>query len=452
MRFVVYAVSVLFIISLGTGASYAAVYKLKQDDTTCIIINSTLRVAVAYVNNHNKTVVTSWTLGKPGQNATSGFCASKSPNKNWSEMYINVTDVLVGFRFFSQQDGQVSLENISLTVNIVNGSHFINPMTPGPVRFIAKTGLPLSSNTECFVCKSELDLPVKPENETLSDIAELKLTSGTLIQAFNVTNGTFSSKVARCPEDSNGTIPTSVAPFTTSAPPSQPPLLTLTVNSALTDLPCIRLQSRLQLQIPYLRPGMVAMATVFIRKDATVTGDCGDDVNKTAPIEQTMMVNFFNDWILTFFFKRTASDYGLSGLSLVYNVNDAAVFPGATDVGKIFQTNVSSDLVPSKVPSNGYYDCQVVNLTLPGPTVPYSSDKTVIALTGKEFIVQAFRDTSKNSTGFFTGTKKDCLSDQVNNIVPIVVGASLAALVVIVLVAYLIGRRRAAARDGYQSV
>ncbi|PAA76093.1 hypothetical protein BOX15_Mlig032379g1 [Macrostomum lignano] len=451
MRFVVYAVSLLFIISLGAGASYAAVYELKQDNTTCIIINSTLRVSVDYVNNLNKTVSTSWTLGKPGQNATSGLCASKSPNRNWSEIYINVTDAFVGFRFSSHQDGQVTLDNISLTINIVNGNHFKNPMTPGPVHFVAKTDLPLSSNTECFACKSDLDLPVKPDNKTLSSIANLKFTSGTLIQAFNVTNGTLSSKVARCPEDSNST---TVAPITTttSAPPSQPPLLTLTVNSALTDLPCIRLQSRLQLQIPYLRPGMVAMATVFIRKDATVTGDCGDDVNKTAPIEQTMMVNFFNDWILTFFFKRTASDYGLSGLSLVYNVNDAAVFPGATDVGKIFQTNVSSDLVPSKVPSNGYYDCQVVNLTLPGPTVPYSSDKTVIALTGKEFIVQAFRDTSKNSTGFFTGTKKDCLSDQVNNIVPIVVGASLAALVVIVLVAYLIGRRRAAARDGYQSV
>jgi lysosomal-associated membrane protein 1/2 len=41
--------------------------------------------------------------------------------------------------------------------------------------------------------------------------------------------------------------------------------------------------------------------------------------------------------------------------------------------------------------------------------------------------------------------------DGVTDIVPIAVGASLAGLVVVVLIAYLIGRRRSRAR-GYQSV
>jgi lysosomal-associated membrane protein 1/2 len=45
----------------------------------------------------------------------------------------------------------------------------------------------------------------------------------------------------------------------------------------------------------------------------------------------------------------------------------------------------------------------------------------------------------------------DCPADDASDTVPIAVGAALAGLVVIVLIAYLIGRRRSRAR-GYQSV
>jgi lysosomal-associated membrane protein 1/2 len=50
------------------------------------------------------------------------------------------------------------------------------------------------------------------------------------------------------------------------------------------------------------------------------------------------------------------------------------------------------------------------------------------------------------------GDPTDCAADNdVNNIVPIAVGCALAGLVIIVLIAYLIGRSRTN-RSGYQSV
>jgi hypothetical protein len=54
---------------------------------------------------------------------------------------------------------------------------------------------------------------------------------------------------------------------------------------------------------------------------------------------------------------------------------------------------------------------------------------------------------------FLSFTATDCPADKVitSDIVPIAVGCALAALVIVVLVAYLIGRRRARQR-GYQSV
>ena len=53
---------------------------------------------------------------------------------------------------------------------------------------------------------------------------------------------------------------------------------------------------------------------------------------------------------------------------------------------------------------------------------------------------------------FFAFSAEHCDADNMtSDIIPIVVGACLAALVVIVLIAYLIGRARAK-RTGYQSV
>lgn len=61
--------------------------------------------------------------------------------------------------------------------------------------------------------------------------------------------------------------------------------------------------------------------------------------------------------------------------------------------------------------------------------------------------VEAFRNTTNHNFS----PSEECSLDGVTDIVPIAVGATLAGLVVIVLIAYLIGRRRSRAR-GYQSV
>jgi len=44
----------------------------------------------------------------------------------------------------------------------------------------------------------------------------------------------------------------------------------------------------------------------------------------------------------------------------------------------------------------------------------------------------------------------DCKDDRISNLVPIIVGAALGALILIVLIAYLIGRKRS--RRGYEQV
>jgi len=60
-------------------------------------------------------------------------------------------------------------------------------------------------------------------------------------------------------------------------------------------------------------------------------------------------------------------------------------------------------------------------------------------MTFSDLTFDAFRSTNATSTGFQEASP--CPVDKPNDLIPIIVGCVLAAMVVVVLVAYLIGRR-----------
>jgi lysosomal-associated membrane protein 1/2 len=76
-----------------------------------------------------------------------------------------------------------------------------------------------------------------------------------------------------------------------------------------------------------------------------------------------------------------------------------------------------------------------------------STNNTAGILRISHLQVQAFR----NETNTKFDEALDCQGSETPDVVPIAVGCALAALVIIVLVAYLIGRRRSQAR-GYLSM
>jgi len=82
----------------------------------------------------------------------------------------------------------------------------------------------------------------------------------------------------------------------------------------------------------------------------------------------------------------------------------------------------------------------------PAPVQPTNLPNSTVTSTILRF--DAFRDEDFPFPGFRTAM--DCLYEP-NDIVPIAVGIALAVLIVVVLVAYIVGRRRQQAR-GYQSV
>ncbi|XP_022093707.1 lysosome-associated membrane glycoprotein 1-like [Acanthaster planci] len=144
------------------------------------------------------------------------------------------------------------------------------------------------------------------------------------------------------------------------------------------------------------------------------------------------------DWTMSLTFTMDKDkNYALTNFTLRYVV-DAMYFPGV-NASTHDDMTVSNGTKRYDSTAGNYYMCKAnQNITA----------KEVVA-TFTEMKVQPFAQEVKKG-GF--GDPTDCAADNdVSNIVPIAVGCALAGLVIIVLIAYLIGRSRTN-RSGYQSV
>uniref|UniRef100_A0A0B7AR74 Lysosome-associated membrane glycoprotein 5 n=1 Tax=Arion vulgaris TaxID=1028688 RepID=A0A0B7AR74_9EUPU len=149
---------------------------------------------------------------------------------------------------------------------------------------------------------------------------------------------------------------------------------------------------------------------------------------------ETLVFKFFKDWSIEYIFKSdTAKKYYISNITLTYgqlpnsSVNTTTTVP-FNQVGYL------------EASTNGYYTCRDISVQL---------NKDVV-LTVKGFYYKAFNE--KGGIDFNSGDVTECKADEESSsVVPIAVGAALAGLVVIVLIAYLIGRRRSR-KAGYESV
>lgn len=150
---------------------------------------------------------------------------------------------------------------------------------------------------------------------------------------------------------------------------------------------------------------------------------------------QIMVLDFSTGNSLTLTFTKD-KDVTLSELTF-FSPDVSKIFPGAKSQSLTLARNVSMFAVSSGF----YYLCN-------------SESKADLqdgnSINFKHVKVEAF--VSKTDTKFSSNAKQcDQDMNDVNNIVPIAVGCALAGLVVIVLIAYLVGRRQKRQR-GYESV
>jgi lysosomal-associated membrane protein 1/2 len=200
---------------------------------------------------------------------------------------------------------------------------------------------------------------------------------------------------------------------------------------------CILLQAGIQLSFKLQNSTGHENVSVIVsvpKNGSRAIGDC-----KIVAQTQSIGIAFFDDWLLELKFKMNATTkYDLHTVSLKYNTSTK--FSWAESI----QTTVN--LTPDKFETDDKkrYEC-MVNQTI------YEA-KGVIGLVGiytNSLKFEAFRvnDTSKE---FDANGVTRCSDDEVSQLVPIIVGAALGGLIIIVLIAYLIGRKRS--RRGYESV
>ncbi|XP_034042228.1 lysosome-associated membrane glycoprotein 1b [Thalassophryne amazonica] len=187
---------------------------------------------------------------------------------------------------------------------------------------------------------------------------------------------------------------------------------------------CLLAYMGLQLNVSYSTSSQTkAVQVVNLQPSHTnSSGSCNPDSTSLLLTSDTPKTN------LTFFFTLnvTSGKYRLSGVSL------SALWPNMTK--HFTEHNNSLDYLRGTLGHS--YMCRTAQ------TLRVTPDFSVSTF---ELQVQPF-----GVTGDQFGSAEECQLDEDDMLIPIVVGAALAGLVVIVLLAYLIGRKRSHA--GYQTI
>lgn len=243
------------------------------------------------------------------------------------------------------------------------------------------------------------------------------------------------------------TTTTTVAPTTTTAPSTttaappkptpfpEPEVGTWIYTNKTNNQTCVLTQMALQLNVTYLDTADKPVTSLYnVPKNAVVNnGSCADSVQY---IE--LVWNLQNRLTVNFSRNATQHEFTLSGLNFVLVIS-ADQFPNAKENQTL---TLANNQTLFKTPTDMSYHCnrpQKLNLT--------ASDNSTSTVTVSKLQFEAFH---KKQNGKFS-IAKDCDAIDTPDIVPIAVGCALILLIVIVLIAYLAGRRNTRSR-GYVSM
>ncbi|XP_011171467.1 lysosome-associated membrane glycoprotein 1 isoform X2 [Solenopsis invicta] len=228
--------------------------------------------------------------------------------------------------------------------------------------------------------------------------------------------------------------PTTPAP-TTPLPPPSSGRWSFAENNTL----CIIVQMAVQFNFSFTNVDNVTIhkAMDIPLSSNVTTGKCGKTEQNLTLSWKLQNNTAMNNFTIHFVKNETEKYYSLHHFEISLAATE---FPNVKSNKTVTLVHVAPSF---KTGLSNSYRCikeQQLNLTLEGKNVTVG----LLKVTNLQF--QAFR--GDNSTTF--GLAKDCSFDT-PDIVPITVGCALAGLVVIVLIAYLVGRRRSQAR-GYLSM
>lgn len=320
---------------------------------------------------------------------------------------------------FSTNGSLYSVANLTLQYNLSDTTVFPEANSSDVVTVVSSSvGISAAVNTT-YRCMSPSSFGVGGATVTFSDMR---------LEAYMPGND-LSPTESTCVADQASTTasPTSASTTTTVAPAPTPPgtpeqgMYTLNNTNGTV---CLLAQMGLQLNVSHFSPSQNKTIQDLVNLTPNLTTASGSCEASSATLvltqERTTMLNF------TFTLNSTSNKYHLSGISLLANWPDMTA--------PVSAGNTSLDYLRSTLGRS--YMCSAEQTLAVVPS---------FSLNTFRLHVQPFAVTTNQFA-----TAEECQMDQDQMLIPIIVGAALAGLVLIVLIAYLIGRKRSHA--GYQTI
>ncbi|XP_041354678.1 lysosome-associated membrane glycoprotein 1-like isoform X2 [Gigantopelta aegis] len=409
----------------------------KDNKTVCIILDAAIEIKVLYEKNDGN-----HTLSKPffiPVNASvSGKCSTNKSSQ--AEMVLQFNGQKVTF-IFVDKSKEVTLDKVSMAI-MTTGADFPDAKnTNKSTTFSAKANLDPTKDNTYYYCHSD-------DNVHFADNKTLLTLRVNQLQAFNVKDNNVTGEGSLCMRDRTSTTAT---PTTTMKPIPNPPPIQNNFTVKENHTVCIYMQAAFQISVMYTNNKNKNVTRLFnipklVNDDTDVKGNCNTTLYSNPA--QELEIFFYNSWSLKMVFTKPKSKSTLlSADDSKFSLNEVIV-----------KLDLNTTMFPDAM-KNQNLSASVSNLTYfggnNGGAFKCNSNQTImsnqmgISLFSSDLMYKAFG--TSNSTDFGSDVSECPDDEETNSTVPIAVGAALAGLVVIVLIAYLIGRKRSR-RAGYESV
>ncbi|KAF7228405.1 transcript variant X3 [Nothobranchius furzeri] len=419
-RFVAFVL--LFSFGVVIHLSHGVEVNVTKEGKLCLYANLMLNFSVSYevAGNKNQTVVIELPANATSNSST---CDEKSPTLTLDFGAGNSWSVS-----FTSDMKSYHVDTVTFTYNLSDSTFFKNALSNDTVTVSPKTNFnPVPLNTS-YSCNSEYQITAPQVNMTLWKV---------LLQAF-ITNGNRSENYTSCPADAptptptpsvtntttpapvtNTTTPAPVTNTTTPAPVTTTPTPTLptpfTGNYTLKSNETVCLLANFGLRIS-LKIKEKYQEMNFEPVGAEVSGSCGTNISELVLGSDQMNI--------TFTFNNDTKKFLLHDLSINVKTSSGVFNASSTNL-TLWEASIGSSYMCNKEQNFTISD-QLSLFTFNLHVQPFGVKKGVFS------------------------TAHECSLDDPSILIPIIVGAALAGLIIIVVIAYVIGRRKTYA--GYQTL
>lgn len=235
---------------------------------------------------------------------------------------------------------------------------------------------------------------------------------------------------------------TTAAPATTTTAPADK-IFNFTLPKNESESVCLRLKFSLAFDITYTAEFNSSKynSTITVKLDdfKDYDGMCNDSSVNTFTLKFDINKS---EWTLTLNYTlKNKNEYSLDTVDLKY-IADSTLFGNITkdDAGKTFES-IGTKLEQFAASKGNSFKCSAL-------TKFSLDDKVTVEF--KNYQGQPFISPDSKSKDFDTAIECPADTSGTSKLVPIIVGSSLAVLVILVLIAYIVGRHKH--RNGYQTV